>query len=475
MTREKTGFWSNLAALVETEADALLKLARDQFQVRINETTIRLAVTGLSRAGKTVFITALVHNLLAQARGHAVLPDLVRDGIAERLRRVEILPHPDGIGPDPFPYETMLAAMAATPPQWPERTHDLATLRLRLVLERRSTLAGSLLGERAVILELLDYPGEWLLDLPLVQQNYRTWADQTLAQWRIGPKAVAMAPFFAALDAHDPASAGDLETATRLITLYRDGLRAGQAHLGLCFLQPAALIAPGPQDPADFFCPVPPGPLAATMEKQFSAYQTTVRTRFADPYMRQFDRQLILVDLLGALNAGEAAFTDLTRSLTAVAGTFRYAEGWLDRLWGGRIKRVAVAATKADYVPNRQRDALPILLDQILFGTGAQKTVRTRGDVQFFALAAIRCTRDDVTELGGHPVQVVCGLPMGQDQPVKFYPGEIPLHPPSADFWHRPFFRLPIFQPPILDPTGHHGVPHLGIDDVLGFLLGDCL
>ena len=29
-----------------------------------NERTVRLAVTGLSRAGKTIFTTALVHNLI---------------------------------------------------------------------------------------------------------------------------------------------------------------------------------------------------------------------------------------------------------------------------------------------------------------------------------------------------------------------------------------------------------------------------
>ncbi len=475
MTDAKTGIWSDLVTLIETKADTVVKRARDAFFEQVNETTVRLAVTGLSRAGKTVFITALIHNLMAQARGHGVLPDFVRDGIAERLRRVEILPHPDGDGPEAFPYATMLTAMAASPPHWPERTQELAILRLRLVLERRSAMAGALLGERAVILELMDYPGEWLLDLPLLQQDYRTWSDQTLADWQSPAKAAMMAPFLAALAAHDPRSASNLETATRLITLYRDGLRMAQSQGGFSFLQPAALIAPGPQDPADFFCPVPPGPLAATMAEQFTAYQTRVRTRFADPHMRRVDRQVILVDLLGALSAGEAAFNDLTRSLAAVADTFRYADGWLDRLWGGRILRVAVAATKADYVPARQRDALPVLLDHLLFGTTPRKAARARGDMNFFALAATRCTRDDVAELGGHPVQVVCGLPMDQDQPVKFYPGEIPLRPPGPEFWQRPFFRLPIFQPPVLDPTGHHGVPHLGIDDVLGFLLGDCL
>ena len=38
------------------------------------ETTVRLAVTGLSGAGKTVFITSLVHNLLAAGVDPRALP-----------------------------------------------------------------------------------------------------------------------------------------------------------------------------------------------------------------------------------------------------------------------------------------------------------------------------------------------------------------------------------------------------------------
>ena len=53
--------------------------------------TISLAVTGLSRAGKTVFITSLVHNLLSALHQPHRLPLLrvVGDGrlVAARTRR----------------------------------------------------------------------------------------------------------------------------------------------------------------------------------------------------------------------------------------------------------------------------------------------------------------------------------------------------------------------------------------------------
>src|ERR1700712_3382259 len=61
----------------------------------VNEDVITLAVTGLSRAGKTVFITSLIQNLLALAAQKDVLPRLTQrlsDRGVNRLRDVTILP-----------------------------------------------------------------------------------------------------------------------------------------------------------------------------------------------------------------------------------------------------------------------------------------------------------------------------------------------------------------------------------------------
>src|SRR3954454_1244396 len=52
--------------------------------------TVRLGVTGLSRAGKTVFITALVHNLVHGGR----LP-LFEARASGRLTEARLMPQPD--------------------------------------------------------------------------------------------------------------------------------------------------------------------------------------------------------------------------------------------------------------------------------------------------------------------------------------------------------------------------------------------
>jgi hypothetical protein len=74
-------------------------------ETALNETTIRVAVTGLSRAGKTVFLTSLIHNLVALGRRLNTLPALrnhleaasgSRDEIARVVGRVGA--QRDGIG-----------------------------------------------------------------------------------------------------------------------------------------------------------------------------------------------------------------------------------------------------------------------------------------------------------------------------------------------------------------------------------------
>src|SRR5919198_5659740 len=67
--------------------------------------TVRLGVTGLTHAGKTVFITALVHNLLA--RGRLPVFEAFNSG---RIARARLEPQPDDAVPR-FDYETHIQAL----------------------------------------------------------------------------------------------------------------------------------------------------------------------------------------------------------------------------------------------------------------------------------------------------------------------------------------------------------------------------
>ena len=160
---------------------------------------IRLAVTGLSRAGKTVFLTSLVANLLAAGQGARTLPAL-EAASGGRLRGARLVPA--GVETTPrFDAAGHLAALAADPPRWPERTEDLSTLEIALELAPAGFLGQArelFAGSRTVTLELLDYPGEWLLDLPMLSQDYAAWSAATLA--RLGPPQSTCHPASAAAD-----------------------------------------------------------------------------------------------------------------------------------------------------------------------------------------------------------------------------------------------------------------------------------
>ncbi len=444
--------------LLRDAADTAERLGR----ALVGQDRIRLAVTGLSRAGKTVLLTSLIANLLAAGQGRRTLPAL-QQATAGRLQSVRLVPADVERMPR-FDAEAHLAALAADPPHWPARTDDLSTLSLQLVLQRQGTL-GQLLPPRTVTLELLDYPGEWLLDLPMLRQGYADWSVETLARLRRhGALAREFLGFVDALPGNAPA---DEALAKRGHILYRDLLRRGRDVQGLRFLQPGRLLNPGPRGEAPFlwFFPLPGqgSELARLLARRYAAYVEDQRSQFFEPYFRRFDRQLVLVDVLGALHAGAEAFADTQAALGAIGAALRRGGGWFDWLLGA--PRIAFAATKADHVPERQRDALVALLRGL---TGSEEAAS-------HAIAAIRCTEDDVTTLEGKPVAAVRGVLLENRRLARIYPGEVPLKPPGADFWQHGLFAMPAFQPPRLDAAGLSGVPHLHLDSLLAWLIGDLL
>ena len=146
------------------------------------EPTLRLGVTGLSRSGKTVFITGLVANLLNRGR----MPQLTA---APRIEAVHLQPQPDITLPR-FDYEGHLAAMTGDDPRWPASTRAISELRLSFRLAP-SGLFSALSGPRTLHLDIVDYPGEWLLDLALIGKSYAEWSEATLDRLAKRPEAAA--------------------------------------------------------------------------------------------------------------------------------------------------------------------------------------------------------------------------------------------------------------------------------------------
>ena len=93
--------------------------ALGEFGAGLFNPTVRLGVTGLSGAGKTVFITALVHQLLHGGR----LPVFEAQS-GGRIARARLEPQPDDAVPR-FDYEAHLRALTEER-RWPESTTRFA-------------------------------------------------------------------------------------------------------------------------------------------------------------------------------------------------------------------------------------------------------------------------------------------------------------------------------------------------------------
>ena len=108
----------------------------------------------------------------------------------------------------------------------------------------------------------------------------------------------------------------------------------------------------------------PRGSLAAMMMRRFESYKSLVVRPFFNEHFARLDRQIVLVDVLGAINRGGAAVADLERAMTAILKAFRPgANSWLSLVLGRKIDRVLFAATKADHLPASSHERLDAILE----------------------------------------------------------------------------------------------------------------
>ncbi|MEM1343127.1 MAG: YcjX family protein [Pseudomonadota bacterium] len=454
--------------------------------------SLRLGVTGLSGAGKTVFITALVSSLLARGRMRALSAEA--EG---RILAVLLRPQPDP-GVARFAHEAHVGALKATPALWPVSTRSVSQLRLAIRYRPTGLLSGWT-GPATLTLDIVDYPGEWLPDLPLLDCNYATWAASALKAAETPARAGHAGGWRRALAAADPAAEHTEPAAEALATAWADHLQACRVA-GLAALTPGRFLMPGDLagSPALTFAPLPRPEdpnresLYAEMERRFEAYKRVVIKPFFRDHFARLDRQVVLVDALGALAAGPRALADLTGGLAGALEAFRHgAGGWLDRLTGRRrIDRVLIAASKADHLHHEGHGALSALVEAML----SEAVARARfagADLQTMAVAAVRATVEQEMERAGVRVPLVRGRRLDTGAEAAIDPGELPADPRALvaealagsgngpghapEHWPEAAFAALCFAPPAWGARAEDGPPHIRMDRALEFLLGDRL
>jgi hypothetical protein len=482
-----------ISTYTHVAGDALRSIG--DFATNLVTPTVRLGVTGLARSGKTVFITALVHNLMAGAR----LPflDVAAQG---RLMRAYLEPQPDEIVPR-FGYEKHLADLTADPPRWPESTRRIS--QLRLTLEYNSTKFWKRqLGREKLHIDIVDYPGEWLLDLPLLGLDYRQWSQTAIEQsWKPGRNRAAK-PWHASLSLIDPTDPADEAVAERLSDLFKAYLREARADPhALSTLPPGRFLMPGDLagSPALTFAPLDPrehgsfarGSLWTMMERRYEAYKTHVVRPFFHDHFARLDRQIVLIDVLAALNGGQPAVADLERAMTEILECFRTGSNSLwSSLLGPRIDRIALAATKADHLHQQSHNRLEAILAK-LAGRAMARSEYAGAEVKVLALAAIRATREAEARRNGETLPCIVGYPLQGEtigrrrftghEEFAIFPGDLPADPEAAlRGWHteQGEMRFVRFRPPNPVPLPSGGFapfPNIRLDRAIETLIGDRL
>lgn len=459
------------------EVTDLLERGRDR--------QLRLAVTGLSRSGKTAFLTSLVHQL--RHVGLEARLDLFPAAREGRLLGAQRVAQQD-LGVPRFPYDQALQSLDDTPPRWPEPTRGISELRLSIRYRPRGR--GLFKADTASLtLDLFDYPGEWLLDLPLLDHDYLSWSlDQPLANEAAlqRERRMLFADWLDAVESLDPAAEADEAQLAEIAEHYAKGLREAR-EAGFANLQPGRFLLPGelagapvlqffplPQlgeQDRTYLATLPETSVYRTLVKRFVHYQQRVVKPFYREHFRRFDRQIVLVDVLGALNAGPERFEDLSRALATLMKSFDYGKrSLLSRLFSPRIDRLAIAATKADHVTPEQHTNMVALIEALL-AEPLQDLRFADIPVRAMSLASIRATQAREVEHQGKRTPALRGTTLeGED--VLVFPGEVPARLPDAEFWSRQGFDFRAFRPA---PRENGSLPHIRLDAALDWLLGDKL
>lgn len=458
--------------------------------------TLRLGVTGLSRAGKTVFISSLVHNLLNG--GRLPLFEPVRSG---RVSSIRLEPQPDDAIPR-FQYEDHIQALVRDR-IWPDSTRAISELRITLDYQSASGWSRMFSAGRLSI-DIVDYPGEWLLDLPLLAQDYRAFSEGTVALARTGVRAELSRNWLEICASVDPDGPADEMTARRLAEAFSAYLKACKSdERSLSTLPPGRFLMPGDLEgsPALTFAPLPDlpdtrapkGSLRAMMERRYEAYKSVVVKPFFREHFARLDRQIVLIDALQAVNRGREAVQDLERALGDVLACFRPgSNSLLSSLLGRRIDRVLVAATKADHLHHQSHDRLEKLTARLV-DRAIHRIGMAGAGIEVMALASVRATREATVNENGHALPVIVGTPMPGERiggetfdgsrKTAIFPGDLPEDPDllfrqsggGADMPDLNFVR---FRPPALEESGSGiklSVPHIRLDRAMQFLFGDRL
>lgn len=435
---------------------------------------VKVAVTGFSGSGKTAFITALIRHLTAQATvDNLPFFDVVKSGrfiaCKNTIQSSMVVPS--------FDYNKAVAKLLDETPTWPAATARINTLTLTLKYMAQDGLRAHFAPESTLTIELYDYPGEWLIDLPMLNMDFEAWSIQMLALYAKHSNHDWSDAFLQTLSEFDAGAMVNEQQLSALAKLHAALLRDLKSQTPAVILQPGRQILPGDLEGAPmlafFPCSKPTEAGAQSnyeeLVRRFEAYKDHVIKPFFKDYFCEFDRQVVLLDVLSALAGGKDYVDELQQATSQLVQLFDYGKNhWLSRFWAPKIDKVLFVANKCDLVSSHQHSNLVRLLDSLLHESHNELRFE-HVKIDTMALSSVRSSLDRVVKEHGDVLQCIYGKPIGESNWITYLP---PTVPSSLHAWPTEGFEFVGFHPL---PAKEGKLEHVRLDHALQFLLGDKL
>lgn len=428
--------------------------------IKFPNKSLKVAITGLSRSGKTIFITSLINQLLNDSNLKRKLNKNYRVSIIanEKLEQ--------------FKYNEFLANLSQKEPIWPTSTSDISAITLRFEVEQK------LFKNKIIDIEIVDYPGEWIVDIDLLNKSYEKWSEEVFKVINTEPRKSLAKEFLEALENIDLTKKIDKNIEEDLVKKYTNFLyRCNENKLSL--IQPGRFIMPAYLKDSEIlsFCPLPQvntlnqDSYYLKFKSRYENYVEKYVKDFHSNYFSKFDRQIVLVDVLKALKSGHESFEDMVETLKIIMSIYSYGKlNFFTKFFKTKIDKVTFCATKADHVANNQHNNYKSLLEMIIKEAKGEidiKGVKTTSTI----ISSIKSTQNLIKIHDGRRLSCLKGKIVGEDKEVIIYPGEVPEYFPTKDDWDTDYFDFPDFAPiPFLE---NRAVDNIRMEEVIFELIED--
>ena len=446
---------------------------------RLLDKEIKVGVTGFSRGGKTAFITSLVNTVI----------NFGNEGVRDKLPRFAeydkagifyggIAPNHD-LSVASFPYHEYYDSLRADPPAWPVATDNLSEIRLEIrYREDRFFMPGA---SRSIYLDIWDYPGEWLIDLMLLELSYEEFSSVMLKQVKKLSRIIGCTDELLSKGRGlSPLSPPDPRALKDAVDTYIKWLFECK-KAGMSLIVPSRQVLPGNlagapiiefmpwlwETPSDYTR----DSLYGVMRKRYETYKKDVVYKFYETLFSKLDTQIILIDCFSALKGGREAFENVNDTFETLLRNFSYGENnIINRLFSPKIGKVIFAATKADQATYDEEKHLLSLLRSMV-STASHEIRGQSSSCQYMVLSSIASTSCLEVKYQGKTTQV---LSTGREQDKYFFPGAIPpswSEQSMEDFQNH--FLLMELPPPLI--SDGEMIPNINMDVMLSYLLKDRL